>query len=211
MRSPDLHLLARNFADSISSLLNATITDGLRLSPVMPTGGKGIVFLGFKLAKDSLIAEEAFPLVSTNRQPLFMSVYFRLELDPEARYLTVGSSSFGVYESADMSAGSGALFRYEYERNKADGYPEAHLHARGDWSLGSVPASSTHLPLGDRRYRPCLEDLVQYLIVEGACTPRSEHWRATLDATRTKFHELQFRAAIRRNPDLARAALAELV
>lgn len=210
MRNPDLQSLARSFADSITGLLNATITDGLRLSPVVAGGRKELVFLGFKLTKDNLVAKEAFPLNSFSRQSLFMSVYFRLELDPEGRYLTVGSSSFGVYESADVRSGSGALFRYEYERNKADGYPEAHLHARCDWELGGVPARSTHLPLGDRRYRPCLEDVVQYLIVEGACSPRNEQWRATLDVTRNEFHERQFRAAIRRSPDLARAALAEL-
>jgi hypothetical protein len=210
MRNPDLQTLARNFADSITGILNATITDGLRLTPVVAVGRKELVFLGFKLAKDKLVAKEAFPLNSVNRQSLFISVYFRLELDPEGQYLTVGSSSFGVYESADVRAGGGALFRYEYERNKADGYPEAHLHARCDWSIGGVPASSTHLPLGDRRYRPCLEDVIQYLIVEGACAPRNDHWRDTLDATRNEFHEGQFRAAIRRNPELARSVLADL-
>jgi hypothetical protein len=83
MRNPDLQTLARNFADSITGILNATITDGLRLTPVVATGRKELVFLGFKLAKDNLVAKEAFPLNSINRQSLFMSVYFRLELDPE--------------------------------------------------------------------------------------------------------------------------------
>ena len=46
---------------------------------------------------------------------MFLSVFFKLQLDSENSYLTVGSSSFGVYESSDMS--TGALFRYEYERD----------------------------------------------------------------------------------------------
>ncbi len=206
MPPPDLESLARAFADSITRVLNLTVTDGLRLSAVIPRT-KGLVFVGHRLTKHQLVVDEAFPLLRGEAPPLFLSVFFKLQLDSEGRDLTVRSSSFGVYESSDMSAG--ALFRYEYERDKADGFPEAHLHVRGDWTIGNVPAPKLHLPLGDRRFRPCLEDLVQFLIVEGGAAPRSGEWHSVLETSRQAFYEQQLRALIRRNPTLARSVLDE--
>ena len=207
MPPPDLESLARAFADSITRVLNLTVTDGLRLSAVI-SRSKGLVFVGHRLTKHQFVVEEAFPLARSTHAPLFLSVFFKLELDSENSYLTVGSSSFGVYESSDMS--TGALFRYEYERDKADNFPEAHLHVRGDWGIGNVPASKLHLPLGDRRFRPCLEDLVQFLIVEGGTTPRNGEWKSVLDTSRQAFYEQQLRALIRRNPELTRSILDTL-
>ncbi len=114
--------------------------------------------------------EEAFPIARGAHAPLFLSVFFKLQLDSEGSYLTVGSSSFGVYESSDMSRG--ALFRYEYERDKGDNFPEAHLHVRGDWGIGNV---------------------------EGGTTPRNGEWRSVLDTSRQAFYEQQLRALIRRS------------
>ena len=80
MPPPDLEPLARAFADSITRILNLTVTDGLRLSAVIPRT-KGLVFVGHRLTRHQLV--------------------FKLQLDPEGRSLKVGSSSFGVYESSD--------------------------------------------------------------------------------------------------------------
>jgi hypothetical protein len=101
----------------------------------------------------------------------------------------------------------GAMFRYEYERDKADGYPESHLHVRSDWKIGGYASSKLHLPLGDRRFRPCLEDLVEFFIVEGATQPRTTRWKEELEPSRQRFFEIQLRAAIRQRPEIARECL----
>jgi hypothetical protein len=206
MPQPDLQTLARSFADSITSVLNRTITDGLRLSAVVAPNG--LVFVGYRLTKQQLVVDEAFHIQRGQGQQLFLSVFFKLQLDHERKYLTVGSSSFGVYESSDMT--NSALFRYEYERDKADGFPEAHLHVRGNWNIGGAPSEKLHLPLGDRRFRPSLEDLIQFLIVEGGAKPRSDDWLSALEANRQVFYEQQVRALVRRNPEIAKSALADL-
>lgn len=208
MPRTDLEPLARTFADSITRVLNQTVTDGLRLSAVIPPGTRGLVFVGHQLTKRQIVVDEAFPLTRGRDRQLFLSVFFKLQLDADAQHLTVGSSSFGIYETPDML--SGALFRYEYERDKTDGFAEAHLHLHADWTIGGTQSSKLHLPLGDRRFRPCLEDLLQFLIVEGGATPRDAQWQAVLDASRAEFHEQQIRALIRRDPALARRVLAEL-
>jgi hypothetical protein len=207
MPKPELGTLARAFRDDLVSLLNRTVTDGLTLSVVIAPPESMV--LGFGVSKHSFVPEEAFPLrKARNGQQFHLGVFFKLALDDDGQYLMVMSSSFGVYESREMSEGS--MFRYEYERNKMDGYPEAHLHVRGDWSIGGNTSSKLHLPLGDRRFRPCLEDLVEFLIVEGATQPRTDDWKTELRASRERFFDNQLRAAIRQRPATARSYLDEL-
>jgi hypothetical protein len=207
MPKPELGTLARTFRDEIVSLLNRTVTDGLTLSVVIAPPESMV--LGYGVAKDCFVPEEAFPLrKAPNGQQFYIGVFFKLALDDDGRYLMVRSSSFGLYESREMTEGS--MFRYEYERNKTDGYPEAHLHVRGDWNIGGNASSKLHLPLGDRRFRPCLEDLVEFLIVEGAAQPRTEDWKKELEVGRERFFESQLRAAIRQRPEIARGYLSEL-
>jgi hypothetical protein len=66
---------------------------------------------------------------------------------------------------------------YDCDRDKGDGYPEAHLHVCAEPSGWPAPCSATrgderpfesalHFPVGGRRYRPALEDLIEFLIVE---------------------------------------------
>jgi hypothetical protein len=63
---------------------------------------------------------------------------------------------------------------FDYERDKAGGYPEAHLQVPGQ--SGALAAMTSgpdkrsldrlHFPVGGRRFRPILEDVIEFLIVE---------------------------------------------
>jgi hypothetical protein len=53
-----------------------------------------------------------------------MDVSFQLRLDAEREHLMVQQSFVGVFGSKDAKHG---LFHYDYERDKVDGYPDAHL------------------------------------------------------------------------------------
>jgi hypothetical protein len=52
--------------------------------------------------------------------------------------------------------------------------------------------------------------VVEFLITESLAVPRDEGWRDVLRAEREAFQRIQLRAAIRRDPETARATLEDL-
>jgi hypothetical protein len=109
------------------------------------------------------------------------------------------------------------LLHYDYERGKADGYPEAHVQVCAStpvWetfaqgrSLGDLPLAKLHLPVGGRRYRPTLEDIIDFLVTENLADGHPG-WTEQVALGRTRFLERQLGAAVRRHPEVARKALA---
>jgi hypothetical protein len=53
-----------------------------------------------------------------------------------------------------------------------------------------------------RRFRPTLEDIIEFLIVEELVEARPK-WKAALEANRDAFRDKQLRAAIRQFPEVA--------
>ena len=111
------------------------------------------------------------------------------------------------------------LLHYDYERDKPDDYPDAHLQicATSDaWKQVGVRTDGSdrllermHLPVGGRRFRPTLEDIVEFLITEKLAQPK-DGWKQAVDDGRESFRQKQLRAAIRRDPATARAELTQL-
>jgi hypothetical protein len=145
-------------------------------------------------------------LRSVGRVPVWLSIVCGTYLDDRG-FLTVSSSVYTV------SAGEpdDELFHYDYERDKDD-YPDAHVqvHATSPvWDrlfeasgMSGGSLHKLHLPVGGRRYRPALEDVIETLIVEGIVAPRGD-WRKIIDAGREEFRERQLKAAVSRRPDIA--------
>ncbi|MFF6791087.1 hypothetical protein ACFY9C_18655 [Streptomyces filamentosus] len=134
-----------------------------------------------------------------------MELSFQLHMDPEGEYLTVYKSFFGVFRDETTKVG---LVHFDYERDKADGYPDAHLQVHGDSeflaeSLPDRPLAKLHFPVGGKRFRPCLEDVIEFLIVEDLVVGASG-WSEALAPGRERFQRNQLRAAMRRNPDVVR-------
>lgn len=209
----DLPALARDFANDIQHLLNATICTGINLK-TMIVRGNDLVLVGYGLTRDSLESQR-FPVQIGNRAPqCWMKVSYRLCLDHEKKYLTVLTSFFGVYAADDEDT---CLCHVDYERHKGDGYPEAHLQVYGNspalrtwrgWS-GNGELRKLHFPVGGRRFRPTLEDAIEFLITEKLVTPRPG-WRDVIEDGRRTFTRHQLRAAIRNHPDEAKQALKDL-
>src|SRR5262249_47659172 len=203
--SPDLHSQARGFAQLLNGLLNGTVTNGVRMRAVVVSTGQ--VDVGYALTKSMVVNRRPFPLAVDSRSPArFMGLSYTMTLDPEGQYLTAATSVCALYADAE---GNDELFHYDYERNKRDGYPEDHLHAHAESTpLGAVMAKrglnhhlrELHFPLGDRRYRLCLEDAIEFLIVERLVDAR-DGWQTVLTREREVFRRLQLRAAIRRDPE----------
>lgn len=137
----------------------------------------------------------------------------RLEQDEKDEYLTGRQSVMLLSTSADPAD---TLLHYDYERDKPDGYPDAHLQVCASskpWKRIGVrldgttrPLERMHLPVGGRRFRPTLEDVIEFLVTEGLAEAKPL-WKEAVEAGHEDFRKKQLRAAIRRDPETARSAL----
>jgi hypothetical protein len=204
----DLPKLARQFGETVQRILNTTICRDIRISAVV--SDPDVVLIGYGLGKASL-STARFPVLSRR---CWLDVGYRLCLDDSGEYLAVNASAFSVYAADDDKS---CLCRFDYERGKYE-YPEAHLQVYGESatlaSWAGTPRTRQlerlHFPVGGRRYRPTLEDVVEFLITEELAVPRDQGWKDVLRTEREAFQRIQLRAAIRRDPETAREVLKDL-
>lgn len=157
---------------------------------------------------------ECIPVTLGSDPKIWLGFSMRLEPDDEEAYLMVRQSVMLLSSSSDPS---NVLLHYDYERDKDD-YPDAHLQIRATseaWEAVAAraganrPLERMHLPVGGRRFRPSLEDLIAFLITEKLAEPR-RGWEQAVHEGRERFRKIQLSAAIRRDPETARRALENL-
>lgn len=218
MASPraELEKQIRAFAGELQTCLNRTVTHGIHLSTVLREDGH-VGWVGYRITHDAVGGSEPIPLTVSRANPvLYLRLLHTLVLDNEGRYLMVMKST---YEVSTGEAGEHTLFHYDYVRG-AERWPEAHVQVYGENELlGDVFSAcgrSTHaslprlhFPVGPRRYRPTLEDVVGFLIKEGLVESR-DGWSRAVDAGNKAFQRRQLRAAVRRDPQPAVDLLREL-
>ncbi|MDY5148881.1 hypothetical protein DDD64_07470 [Actinotignum sanguinis] len=149
---------------------------------------------------------------------LFIRFDYEVFLDSETGSLTVNESTFSVIRGAKNSE---PLVRWDYIRSPHSNIPCAHVqvHAhRDEWThallLGGKNSrrsrrrikneartpriADVHFPVGGRRFRPCLEEILLFVIDEfGAqCTQQA---RATLEQGMREWEEIQLKAVVRDN------------
>ena len=207
---------AWDFRERLQDLLERTVCDGPRLKvatipPLLAVVGRDVSAHDLRGAP--------IPLRKTEHAPqLYALLQFTLAPDQQGEHLMVVSSVLGV--CLDVEARQ-ELFHVDYERDKSDGYPEAHLQviaSSPEWEkvlAGSSKKrrkralSKLHLPAGGRRYRTTVEDLVAFLAAETLVDCRTG-WETAVEEYRNEFEERQLRAAVRRRPEIAQAALDDL-
>jgi hypothetical protein len=203
---------ARDFGNKIQHLLNATIANNVVIkTAASPQPGVFVVAHG--LTKTSAVGEP-FPVCIRGKPRMWMDLSFKFCHDPEREYPTVLSSFVAVFAAED---GLKCLCHFDYEREKANDYPEAHIQVYGEseaiahWGgdLEDGGLHRLHFPAGHRRFRWTFEDVIEFVIREGIVEARPG-WRQLLDVERDKFHRLQLRAAIRRDPTTAIDYLREI-
>ena len=136
MISDDLRRKTTGFAKEIQTVLNCTIASNVHILAVASSldNGDRVFTLGNRVSKTTRTAER-FRLKPRNpKAELWMDVSFQLRMDAEREHLMVQKSFFGVFISEDAKEG---LCHYDYERDKPDGYPDAHLQVGGQ-SAGSI-------------------------------------------------------------------------
>lgn len=207
----DLERQARDFAAEITGLLNGTVAHGIQLSSWIDPNGSAIIRYR---RNDSDALDDLIPLTVSQKQARFgLRIFHTLTLDDESKYLRNSQSAY-VLATADGEA----VFTYDFVRPAPNVYPEAHLHIDGKaeslqrlLDLSGQPERNSrrlHLPVGGRRFRPCLEDIIEFCVTERLVDARPG-WEDVLSEARSRFHLQQLKAAVRRHPDAAIEALRE--
>ena len=204
---------AREFADQTSELLNKTVTDGIRISAVETLDGERI--MGCGVSRTQARPDPIAIAYSRRKAVVYLYLAHLYDIDDEKEYLTMASSIMSLYTSPDMGDEQ-LIVSVDYTRDPANKYPGAHLHVGGVRDdLDSVylgddrktrKLRDLHLPVGGKRFRPALEDLIEFMVTEEMVDPRP-NWRVTLDLHRAKRETLQLKAAVRRNQEAAAEAL----
>ena len=212
MISDDLRSKATGFAADIQGVLNRTICSDVQIRTAVwfPHAVGRTFIVGHRVTKDHPFPAR-FPVRTGRKQAkLWMEISYQLRLDDEQEFLAVHKSFFGVFPSEESKEG---LCHYDYEREKDHGYPDAHLQVYGRSDvLESLrrdrALSKLHFPVGGKRFRPCLEDLVEFLAREGLVEAK-EGYREVLASGRDRFLRNQLKAAMRRSPDVVDEFLGE--
>ncbi|WP_460744453.1 hypothetical protein [Mariniluteicoccus endophyticus] len=172
--------------------------------------------------------EQGLVLLAGGKQILSLQLLYKLTRDRTDEHLRVVESQLRVMPVP----GRRPVFRYEYDREKESGtQPAAHIQVHGnhpelqELMLGAgrgttrssersgVPdITDLHFPVGGTRFRPCVEDLVEFLIHEFRIEPSIERNSALqkLAEGRARWREKQLRSAVRDAPWVAREVLASL-
>ncbi len=212
---------ATAFATTLTQLMRASfggttrfdvlpIEDRVKIGPGPFEPGRG----GFQLIP-------MYRSVDPPSQParLWLKVQFDLKLDDaEQLHLMVLHSTFGLWVQSDPLRSPRPVARTEYDR-EARSRPAAHLHLHAEsvelgWVFGtagrSLPRQSEiHFPVGGRRFRPSLEELLLFLNDEELFTDWVDpNWRAEVENSLNGWQRLQLASAVRNQPS---AAVEELV
>jgi len=142
----------------------------------------------------------------------WLRLNYRCRLDTTATYLAIDASKIWVVAEVDRTP----IFRFEY-LYEAESVPHSHIHVHGERGVLShllsktghaVPhdMSALHLPTGGSRFRPDLEDVIQFLLEECKFDAVAG-WRERVHAARAEWRATQVRAATRA---MAAEAAAEL-
>lgn len=153
--------------------------------------------------------------LSRNGRPVAKLMFdFAIELDSHRTHPAVVKSQIKLMSSATNRP----VFRYEFVK---DAYkaPAAHWQIHGQSTeLGRVMGESKgikpdlgdlHLPVGGSRFRPSIEDVIEFLITELGFDHKS-NWRKAVERGREEWRSTQLAAAVRDAPATAAEALRGL-
>lgn len=215
-KRPELERDARQFAAEITSLINSTVGHGIRLGAAL-TQSRAACIVGYGVTQRNQEVQRIPCTLGAAPATCWLYAAHAFVLDAVG-HLTSASTSYAVY--ADDDPDSEPLVHYDYNRNPSNSYPEAHVQVVADSSVfrtlrkncgldEGTQLGHLHFPVGGRRFRPSLEDVIEFLIVEGFAEGRPD-WKIAVEQSRRNFYEKQLRAAIRREKELVLEAVRDL-
>lgn len=155
------------------------------------------------------------PLLAAGRLLAWLRIDFLCRLDVTSQFLAIDKSKTWVVAEVDSTP----IFRFEY-LYEANWVPHSHIQVHAERAAlahllsqtgHSKPhsMSSLHLPTGGSRFRPNLEDVVQFLVTD--CKfDALDTWQVAVDRARAEWRRIQTRAACRALPQEAAEQLASM-
>jgi hypothetical protein len=158
------------------------------------------------------------PLYARGQHLASIKLSVSCELDSTDRYLAVRESHFNLFAELDRAP----IMRIHYVRGAGGrgDRPAAHVHVNAHRGALTHLLSqsghghphdmaSLHIPVGGSRFRPCLEDFIQFLINECRFDARPD-WQAQVEAGRERWRRRQAATVAREVPDEVARVLREL-
>lgn len=155
------------------------------------------------------------PLLAGGQRLAWLRIDFLCRLDATFEFLAIDKSKIWIVAEVDSTP----VFRFEY-LYEADWIPHSHIQVHGERGALSHLLSQTghdkphsmsalHLPTGGSRFRPNLEDVVQFLVAD--CRfDALDTWRAAVDRERAEWRRVQTRTACRALPEEAATQLIKM-
>lgn len=216
--------LAEEFATELTQLVHATVGPEAAPFVAMPVSGRRQVWIRQEPAT-------GIQLPLADDSVLVILARFVGRLSASKQHLRIRKSAFEVsYADADGEP----MFRYEYDATMTRRFPRAHLQVHESQNLAALAAVSgdgtriarqraarvdrgkrvfraedLHFPLGGDRFRPALEDILQFLI-EQLGVRAVEGYHDAINAGRRLWRHRQLAAAVGDNAEVAATALEAL-
>ncbi|WP_344046751.1 hypothetical protein [Nocardioides panacihumi] len=160
-------------------------------------------------------SDDGVPLTISGNLYGWLRPSFQCRFDHVGHCLAIHKANFWIGSSKTRSP----LIRFEYEYESRTA-PHSHIQIHAESGVLSSlltrarhttphDLSKLHLPTGGSRFRPNLEDVIQFLIEECRLDHR-DTWRAAVNDHRAEWRRVQTRAVARAMPAEAARALREL-
>lgn len=200
---------ATDFADRTSALLTESLPDAPPLE-ILTTGER------LRLRPTGQTEKAGgIPLKAGGETLAWLRVDYLCRLDSAGQFLAIDNSKIWIVAEVDRTP----IFRFEYLYDAA-WVPHSHIQVHAERGALSHLLSRTghrkphsltalHLPTGGARFRPGLEDVVQFLITD--CRFDSlPNWRTAVLRERAEWRAVQTRTVVRAWPEEAAKRLAEM-
>jgi hypothetical protein len=210
-RRTDYDAQASRFASTLSDLLNGTITTGIRIRSVLADRGT-YGWVGYEIGPQDPVGQ-LIPVKPGKGPPsCWLYVNMTLTLDPEVRQLIAKSSRMGAYCHNNVES---MIVHYDFDREPGNDYVQPHVQVAGasqpiaelcERHGLTTPLERFHFPVGGKRYRPTVEDLVEFVVIERIAKPRAG-WRDVVQRHRDQWERIQLKSVVRRDPETAATEL----
>jgi hypothetical protein len=199
----DLRERAAAFAQELQETLSGVLPGDFQLISVAHNG-RYVVRPAGSEAKSQRV-----PLYIGEVLAAKLKVQVFLGLDHSGEFLKTMGSAVAIESVLDRTP----LIRQEFRSDMAKDAPFAHWHIHADRGalshlLGQAHAvrsdvvqnphdmSSLHFPVGGERFRPCVEDVLEFAVRELGVDCKTG-WEGALKAGREKWRRRQFRTTVR--------------
>jgi len=204
----DLAQQSEEFGQEMAGLLTATL-------PGLPFPPLEIVAYRTKTVIRPPARPERLPLYIKGIELASLELSVACQIDSFGQWLAVERSTYGLYAKVDRAP----VLRIDY-RHDMHTVPSAHVQVHGHRGALSHLLSQAdhatphdmaalHIPVGGARFRPCLEDFIQFLIAECKFDSKRQ-WRRHVEAGRERWRLRQAGAVARDLPEVAATELRSL-